>query len=220
MEDPATTVVLVRHGESQAQVDGILSGHDTCTGLSALGRQQAELLRDRLAASGELVSAAAVYTSVLSRAIETAQLITPALPPHIAPQAECDWCEIHGGEAEGLTFDQARDRYPHFGVPDEPFAQRIPGAESWAEFYVRAGTRLHDLTQQHPGEQVVVICHGGIVGASFVALGDIPIRRATRLTRETANTSITEWHHADHEWRLVRYNDVAHLHRSSAESQL
>jgi broad specificity phosphatase PhoE len=56
-----------------------------------------------------------------------------------------------------------------------------------------------------------VVCHGGIIGASFVALGDVPIQRATALTHETANSSITEWRHTGSDWRLVRYNDAAHL---------
>ncbi|MGH2686993.1 MAG: histidine phosphatase family protein, partial [Actinomycetota bacterium] len=44
----------MRHGESQAQVDDLIAGHTTCRGLSALGRRQAEALRDRLAATSEL----------------------------------------------------------------------------------------------------------------------------------------------------------------------
>ena len=44
-----TRIVLVRHGESRAQELGILGGHDGCTGLSDLGREQVGRLRDRLA---------------------------------------------------------------------------------------------------------------------------------------------------------------------------
>jgi probable phosphoglycerate mutase len=202
--------VLIRHGESVAQVEGFLSGHDTCRGLSSTGKAQAGALRDRLAASGELRDVDTLYTSILPRTIETAEIISPALGG-VAPSEECDWCEIHSGEAEGMTWDAFRERYPVQSEPHDPFLPRIPGAETWAEFAVRAGTRLRRVAAEHRGERVVVVCHGGIVAASFIALGDLPLGSVSALANETVNTSLTEWRHADGRWRLVRYNDAAHL---------
>src|SRR5438477_9079984 len=98
-----TVLVLIRHGESRAQCEGFLSGHDTCTGLSDLGRLQATALRARLLASGELGAVDSVYTSILRRAVETTEILAPVLGER-APEQECEWCEIHGGEAEGLTW--------------------------------------------------------------------------------------------------------------------
>jgi broad specificity phosphatase PhoE len=205
-----TRLVLIRHGESDAQVNGYLSGHDACKGLSERGREQAAALRDRLVASGELGVVDFAYTSLLPRAIETSEIIASALG-NAKPEQECAWCEIHAGDAEGLTWEEFRERYPVKGDPADPFRTRAPGAESWAEFYVRAGARLRRIANEHPGERVVVICHGGIIGASFVALGDVPIRNALALTHETVNTSLTEWRFTGSDWRLVRYNDAAHL---------
>ena len=210
MSTATTRLVLVRHGESVAQVEGFLSGHDTCRGLSELGQRQAAALRDRLVASGELGTVDAVYTSILERTLETAAIIGPALGD--APStAECEWCEIHAGEAEGMTWDDFRDRYPVDGDAYDPYRRRMPGSETWAEFYVRAGARLFRVADEHEGETVVVVCHGGIVGASFIALGDLPVRRGIDLVRETRNTSLTEWRHSDDGWLLTRYNDFAHL---------
>ncbi len=202
--------MLIRHGESQAQADGMVSGHDTCTGLSDLGRQQAAMLRDRLLATGELSDAEVVYTSILQRAIETGEIIAPAVA-EVSPQPECDWCEMHAGEAEGLSYPEYRERYPRHDGPDDPFRRRTPGAETWAEFSVRAGTRLRRIADEHAGQHVVVVGHGGIVGASFVALGDLPIGSGTVITGEVVNTSLTEWRWASGRWRLVRFNDAAHL---------
>jgi broad specificity phosphatase PhoE len=210
MTSPETRLVLIRHGESVAQVEGFLSGHDACKGLSDLGREQAHTLRDRLSATGELGEVDAVYTSILNRAIETTEILRPVLGD-ATPEQECDWCEIHPGEAEGLTWAEFRERFPVVGDIADPFRSRAPGAESWAEFYVRAGARLRRIAHEHPGERVVVVCHGGIIGASFVALGDVTLTNATTLTHETVNTSITEWRFTGKHWRLVRYNDAAHL---------
>ena len=205
-----TRLVLIRHGESRAQTDGFLSGHDTCTGLSDLGRRQAEALRDRLLTTSELAEVSAVYTSILPRAIETAQIIAPALGER-EPVQECAFCEIHNGEADGMSWDDFREKYPMFGHAADPFRDRTPGGESWAEFHVRAGARLRRIVDDHPGELVVVVCHGGIIGASFVALGDTSIRYAASPTLEATNTGLTEWRWAGKEWRLVRFNDAAHL---------
>ena len=126
------------------------------------------------------------------------------------PQAECDWCEIHAGEAERLPFEDLRKHdLPHEG--DRAFDRRVPGAETWAECYVRLGARLRRVAREHSGQRVVVVGHGGTVGASFVALGDVPIRRATVFTHVTENTSITEWSCAEGEWQLLRFNDAAHI---------
>lgn len=133
--------------------------HEASTGLSDLGRLQASALWNRLRSSRELADVDAMYTSVVRRATETAELIAPALG-EIPPVPECDWCEIHAGEAEGLPWAQVRERYPPRGDPDDPFDRRIAGAETWAEFYVRAGARLRRLPHDHPGRRVVVVSTG------------------------------------------------------------
>lgn len=207
-----TRVILVRHGESRAQAEGFLSGHDTCTGLSELGRRQATALRDRLLATGEFADVAAVYTSILPRAQETAEIIRPGLAGREIV-SECEFCEIHAGEGEGLTWPEFEERYPRKpDALDNPYQQRMPGAETWAQFYVRAGTRLRRVAEEHAGERVLVVCHGGVVGASFVALGDVPMRMAADLMSDCRNTSITEWRlDGGRRWRLDRFNDHAHL---------
>ncbi len=215
MSAPETRLVLIRHGESDAQAHGYLSGHGACGGLSDVGREQARTLRDRLLATGELADVDVLYTSILARAVETAEILAPALG-EVPPQQECDWCEIHAGEAEGLTWPEYRERYPWAGDAGNPFLRRAPGSESWAEFFVRAGGRLRRIADEHPGQRVVVVCHGGVIGASFIALGELALREGHAFTHETTNTSLTEWRFTGDEWRLVRYNDAAHLSAPSS----
>jgi probable phosphoglycerate mutase len=214
MASPNTRVVLIRHGESEAQRRHIISGHNTCTGLSDLGRAQAEALRERLVRTGELGGergeVGAVYTSILPRAIETAAIIAPALGG-VAPAEECEWCEIHAGEGEGLEWDEYRSAAGSVGDPNDPFHRHMPKSETWAEFFVRAGARLRRVAHEHEGQRVVVVAHGGIVGASFVALGERPITEGVVIAHETTNTSMTEWRWTGRHWRLVRFNDAAHL---------
>ncbi|MEP6622957.1 MAG: histidine phosphatase family protein [Acidimicrobiia bacterium] len=210
MTSPNTRLVIIRHGESDAQLRQIISGHDTCTGLSDLGRSQAESLRDRLVRTGELGEINAVFTSILPRAIETAQIIAPALGGVAAAQ-ECDWCEIHAGEGEGLAWDEYRSGRDVVGDANDPFHRHMPKSETWAEFFVRAGARLRRVAHEHEGQRVVVVAHGGIIGASFMALGERPVNESVLIAHETVNTSMTEWRWTGRHWRLVRYNDAAHL---------
>jgi probable phosphoglycerate mutase len=209
-----TRLVLIRHGESQAQVDQLVSGHDTCKGLSDRGRAQAAALRDRLLASGELGRVDAVYTSVLARSVETAEVLRPALGADLVPEAECDWCEIHAGEAEGWSHDQLRELMGRSGLvdpTDRAFHRSVDGSESWADCFSRLGSRLRRAARDHAGGCVVVVGHGGTVGAGFVAFGGVPIGAGPGYTHVTENTSITEWSCTAGDWQLVRFNDAGHL---------
>jgi Histidine phosphatase superfamily (branch 1) len=112
-------IVLVRHGEAVCNVSGIVGGKTGCTGLTDLGRRQVMALADRLVRTGELGVVDALYSSVLPRAVETAELLRPALGLEGAPVIEivqqCDLCELHPGEADGMSWQQVIDA---FGVPD------------------------------------------------------------------------------------------------------
>lgn len=211
MTSTDTRLVLVRHGQSVAQAEGFFSGHDTCRGLSDLGRAQAKALRARLEESGELRGTDVLYTSNLDRAVETADLIEPALDAQ-RRESDCEFCEIRAGEAEGLSYQEAADRFPPLRQRWDAYDRRVPGSETWAEFFVRAGARLRRIATEHENERIVLVCHGGIIGATFATLGHTPIIDALPLAYEPVNTSLTEWRHDGKRWDLVRYNDAAHLH--------
>ena len=208
-----TRLVLVRHGEAQCHVDQVVGGARGCTGLSDLGRRQAEALCRRLERTGELADADVLYASTLPRAVETAEAIAPALggPP---VKLDEDLCELHPGEADGIRWEEFRERYTWPGGTGEVYRPMAPGAESWARFTERVGRVLSRLADDHEGQTVVAACHGGVVMGSFHALGELPL--VQRFLLHIENTSITEWrrdHAGDEErWTLVRFNDAVHLY--------
>lgn len=203
-----TRLVLVRHGESEVTVRRVVGGMRTCTGLSSLGRRQSEALADRLVATGEL-AADVLYSSAYPRAVETAEVLRPALGVDV--RVEAGFGEHDPGlECDGLTFDEFVDRY---GMPDwesDPFGTTFPGGETLAEFHHRVGATLHEVLARHVGATVVVVCHGGVIDTVLrTALKTVP---SGLFELHTSNASLTELVRVrPGRWRLVRYNDAAHL---------
>lgn len=214
-----TRLILIRHGESVAQVEGFVGGHEGCRGLSDRGRAQVQSLTARIRQTDELADAAAVYTSLMPRAAETAELLVDALGD-LTVKADCDFCEHHPGEGDGLAWEVFNERYP---VPEEgwhPDLRRDTGGETWNEMAARVARGLDALVERHPGETVVVACHGGVVVHSMLRWLAIDHRfdNGDRAWFTPENTSITEWCYGAPPWgsqrpgwQLVRFNDHAHL---------
>ncbi len=211
----ATRLVLIRHGEAVCNVTGVCGGVLGCRGLTPLGRHQVSALRDRLLATGELADADALYASVLPRAIETARALSPALAgaggasPTLV--TEYDLCELHPGEADGLTWTEYTERFGTLdwdADPDQPIA---PGGESWTGFVNRVDATLDTLAGRHAGQLVVVACHAGVVEASLLA--KLPVAgglTGARLQLRTQHASMTTWEVDGGRWRLLAFNDAAH----------
>lgn len=211
-----TRIVLIRHGESNAQEAGMLGGHEGCTGLSDRGRAQVTALRDRLLASGELAGADHLYASLLPRAVETAEIVMPAVGGHDIVR-ECGFCEGHPGEADGMTFAALSELMGGAAWSDD--VRPVPGWETWGEMAVRVSGALDQLVERHPGETVVVACHGGvIVHAMLHYLGIDEVDGPHRAWMTPINSSLTEFRFSPNPYRpqmlpveLVRFNDHAHL---------
>lgn len=205
----ATRLVLVRHGESRATADQVVGGHEGCRGLTDKGRRQAEALRDRLLATEEL-RPDVLLTSVLPRAVETAEIIAPALGGLEAVQ-DCDLCELHPGESDGLSWTEYQSRY-NVDMFADPRAPVAPGGESLADFHQRVDRTLRRVAEEHAGRTVAVVCHGGIVASSFLAFFGLPLDRPSPAEVWVENAALTEWVLSSRDrWRLVRHNDDGHL---------
>jgi broad specificity phosphatase PhoE len=137
-----TTLLLVRHGETDWNADGRLQGQ-TDRVLSDFGRRQAQELAGELA--GEEIDA--IYASDLARARQTAEIVAErvGLPVLLdADLREKDW-----GTWEGLSAVE-RDRIEFVGETTEEHGQRM----------LRA---LRRIAERHPGGRVLVVTHGGSI---------------------------------------------------------
>lgn len=211
-----TRLVLVRHGHSRAALDKVVGGVLGCRGLSDRGRAEAGELVRRLAATGELAGTTVLVSSTLRRAVETAEIIAPALG-NLPVAQDPALRELDPGEGDGLTWAQWEERFGAFDPAAEPYRPLSPGGESWAAFGRRARRGLARLADDHPGTTVVACCHGGVIEQSLVVgLGRPALTPPGAGIRTAPNASLTEWRvEIDDErarrWCLVRFADAAHL---------
>lgn len=203
-------LILIRHGDAHAGFHGPIAGPKGCGGLTDLGRRQAGALRDHLAGTSR-VQADLLITSVLPRAIETAEIVAPGLGLEVAAH-DCDLCEVHTGEADGMDWAAFTERYGTFDMEAEPDRVFAEGGDSWNSFHRRVGDLLDRLARDHPGETVVAVCHAGVIMASMrllLGIGD----PATSAHLRPSNTGLTEWEHVPElgGWILRSYNETEHL---------
>ncbi|MEY3656160.1 MAG: hypothetical protein RL114_518 [Actinomycetota bacterium] len=205
----STRLVLVRHGESRATVERFVGGPRSCTGLTDHGRRQAEALRNRLSA-GHDVEATALFASNFPRALETANIIAPAVGS-LPVSVDSGWGEHDPGpDCDGMTYDEFIER---FGVPrwdGDPHDVVYPGGETISQFHDRVMETLRRTVRKHEGGTIVIACHAGVIDA--VMRQTLHMHQTGKFELHTQNTSLTELFHVQgSKWRLVRYNDSSHL---------
>lgn len=204
-----TRLLLVRHGESRATVERFLGGPRSCTGLTDFGRRQVEALRNRLLTEGNY-DAHALYASNFPRAIETATIVAPAVGSSPVT-IETGWGEHDPGpDCDGMSYLEFVERFGQPRWDGDPHEVIYPGGETIAQFHDRVIETLRRTVRQHEGGTVLVSCHGGVIDA--VMRHALHMHQTGKFELNTLNTSLTELVHVQgSKWRLVRYNDAAHL---------
>ncbi len=161
-----TVLILARHGETDANVAGTWQGA-TDHPLNARGHAQAEALARHLRRHHPDI--AAIYTSPLTRARQTAETVArrfPGVPLHV----DQDLSEYNLGAWEGLTYEELRyeKRLWERMAQDPHWAP--PGGESAYRFATRVINAFRRIAQRHPGQKVLVISHGGAIATALALL--------------------------------------------------
>jgi 2,3-bisphosphoglycerate-dependent phosphoglycerate mutase len=202
----ACDLLLVRHGQSQALVEGAhvdtLDRHANPP-LSEEGTRQAKLLGDRLATE----SIDAIYVTSLRRTAETAAPLAAKLG--IEPLIEPDLRELYLGEWEGWILRQKlADREPDaVRVIREQRWDLVPGSEPLEAFHARLFPAVERIARSHPDERVVVVSHGAAIAE---ILGHATDSRPWAFLGAD-NASISHLIVTEERWILRRYNDTTHL---------
>ena len=155
-----TTIFLVRHGETDWNLERRFQGHADRP-LNETGRAQAAALAESL--DGEDLTA--VYTSPLQRASQTAAIVAARLG--LDPRPLEALREIHVGDWEGLTVDEVKERYPEQASMD--WRSGWPGGETYDELGARVLPALLVLANEHPDARVLAVTHAGPVRAALAS---------------------------------------------------
>ena len=176
-----TTLVLVRHGETDWNRERRYQGHADQP-LNEAGRRQARELANQLRAE----PVTALYTSPLRRASETAQL----LAGHFGLEARMldALLEIDVGAWEGLTIEQVRARYPE--RVDQDWRSGWEDGESYGDLERRVVPALLELGSQHEGGHVLAVTHAGPLRAAIAASMKLSYDDARPLIGPLANCAI------------------------------
>ncbi len=162
------TVILVRHGRTTANASGMLAGRTPGVGLDEVGRDQATVTGDRMAA----VPLVGVVSSPLERCVQTAQFIldkqrgTSHAPRELSLESgltECDYGQWQGRQLSDLAKEDLWSV-----VQAQPSAVTFPGGESMAAMQARAvaAIRRHDAAfEAEHGQSAVwaAVSHGDII---------------------------------------------------------
>jgi len=204
----ATELVLVRHGEATPNPP---DATDYDPPLSERGRWQAQRLARRLAGS----RIDALYASPLRRAQETAQAVAEATGLPVETVADLREVEVdiarlraafRGRDREELVQDLARR------LLAAPRWDTLPGFEPSHRFRLRVRRALEGIVARHPGQRVVVVCHGGVINLCLSFVLDVP--RDIFFLPE--HTSLTVVRLAGQRAAVQTVGDCAHLWDGSA----
>jgi broad specificity phosphatase PhoE len=185
---PQTELYLIRHGETDWNVERRVQGHSG-PGLNERGRQQARAAAQSL----DGTSIAALYTSDLPRAVESARIIGAALGLPARPDPRLR--ERDQGVWQGMLIDELDDHYPeiHHGVLTDPLNQAPPGGENLAQVGQRMTGVLDEIAAAHSGERVAVVSHGMAIGVVLCLVGSRPMRQVWDLRPENGEVIALRW---------------------------
>lgn len=180
-----------------------LSGRAPGISLNAEGQAQAQRLAQRFAGH----DIAAVYTSPMDRARETAAAIANAVDRTLITMSGLN--EIDFGEWTGRTFDELKplDQWKRFN--DHRSTTRIPGGELMLEAQARAIAAVEELRVNHPDATVVAVSHSDMIKAVLAHYAGIALDNLMRIEIAPASVStlsLTAWGDS-----VVRLNDIGEL---------
>jgi len=199
-----TQIILIRHGETEWNLSGRWQGHADSP-LSPRGVSQAAALGERMKKEDFNF----FYSSDLERAQHTARLVGG--PSGWTPTLMESLRERDLGVLEGLTTDEMLVTKPeeYQSFREDGTDYQVPGGESFRQFYNRCSQALEDIANKHPGKKIGVVTHGGVLGAIFRYVLQIPLEAERNFV--LLNCSINRLEKTNGGWNLVSWGDIAHL---------
>jgi len=180
-----TTFLLIRHG-STPTVGISLAGRSPGVHLDANGRNQAQELAVRLADR----HIAAVYSSPLERAVETAEPLAKRLGHQV--QIRQDLTEIDFGSWQGMTLSELQNDQLWSRFNTNRGTVSAPDGEMMIDVQARMSKQLECLRLDHIGQTIAVVCHADVIKAVLMLYLNMPLDCHLRLEISPASVSVVE----------------------------
>jgi probable phosphomutase (TIGR03848 family) len=195
------TVLLVRHGRTEANTSGVLAGWTPGIGLDDHGRGQAEALATRIAAAG--IEVRRVVSSPLQRCQETAAIVVAAAADGIPIEQDERLGEARYGSWTGRKLAELAKEDLWRVVQDQPSAARFPDGdeypgESMAQMQSRALDAVRSLDAEvekaHGADAVwVAVSHGDVIKAILADAAGAHLDQFQRIQVDPASVSVVRY---------------------------
>jgi probable phosphomutase (TIGR03848 family) len=180
-----TRFLLIRHATNHT-VGKRFAGRMQGVHLNDEGKAQAQHLAERLSS----LPIAAVYSSPLERAVETAEPLAGVLNQQTITSD--DFLELELGEWTNTAFEDLAGE-PQFRLFNSfRSCTRIPGGELMLEAQARIITGLGKLVARHPGQTVAVVSHADLIKAAVAYYAGIHLDLFQRIEISPASVSVVE----------------------------
>ncbi len=201
-----TKLLIIRHGQSEANLQGVFVGH-TDSPLSDLGKQQAEVTADYIVSNFHVD---AVYASDLERAFYTGKAVADRLGLPVTPLQGMR--EIFAGDWETVKFDTLATEYGEayqIWLKDIGLAQS-PNGESTAQLQARIADTLRIIAETNDGKTVVVATHATPIRTFMHYCSGLPLSEMKNIPW-VSNASVTTAIYENGSFTITEAGHDAHL---------
>ena len=195
-----TRLFLLRHGEVEERYHRVFGGRIDMD-LSPRGHEQARALAGFLRRR----PIDAIYTSPMRRAQQTLAPLASHCPRAAITHPE--FREVDFGDWTGLTWEQVHSRYQISAMDWLEQIERgaIANAETGAAFRSRVEPPLRQIVQEHGGQSVAIVCHGGVIRMMLSILLDLALPKMAAFEIDYASVSQVEHHERKTEANLINF---------------
>jgi broad specificity phosphatase PhoE len=199
-----TRIYLVRHGTTEWNKEEIFRGRLDCK-LNETGHAEARALAEYFAD----IPLQAIYSSPLSRAVETAQTVAEAKGLRVIP--EPDFIDIDFGEWQGLPLKEARERYSELYRlwREQPQVIHFPGGENLARVRARAWEGLQKVIGENPDKTALILAHRVVTKVLLCAVLSLDDSHFWHIKQDTTAVNCLEYNRGFFVTSLI--NDTCHL---------
>ncbi len=198
-------IYLIRHGQTDYNLKGIVQGSGVDSSLNAKGRAQAQAFFNRY----QTVLFDKIYTSALKR---TRESVYPFIDAGVPTEALSGLNEISWGVKEGQAITPEEDAYYHWMLQqwrEGETHHRIEGGESPEDVTLRQGEAWEYIMRQTHERTILVCMHGRALRILLCRLLHYPLRQMD--TFEHQNLCLYQLDFTGTLFAIKKHNDVTHL---------